>query len=167
MAPAELNYDIYNKELLVIMFALDEWCPYLLHTTEPFEIWTDHHNLSYFHQPQKLNGQQVRWYTHLQEYDYKLKHIPGASNSKANILSHLPWYKNAMLPNDNVTMLPEKCFVNKISMEMTLFEDEQFLGGGAPPISCKTTGVTILSSIDKCVKACKQKDSQVERLEKE
>ena len=42
MAPAELNYDIYNKELLAIMFALDEWCPYLLHATEPFEIWTDH-----------------------------------------------------------------------------------------------------------------------------
>ncbi len=25
MAPAELNYDIYDKELLTIMFALDEW----------------------------------------------------------------------------------------------------------------------------------------------
>jgi hypothetical protein len=25
MSPAELNYDIYNKELLVIMYALDKW----------------------------------------------------------------------------------------------------------------------------------------------
>jgi len=42
MALAELNYDIYDKELLAIMFMLDEWCPYLLHATELFEIWTDH-----------------------------------------------------------------------------------------------------------------------------
>ncbi len=87
MAPAELNYDIYNKELLAIMFALDEWHPYLLHATKPFEIWTDHQNLSYFCQPQKLNRRQARWYAHLQEYDYELKHIPGASNLKADILS--------------------------------------------------------------------------------
>jgi hypothetical protein len=25
MSPAELNYDIYNKELLAIMYVLDEW----------------------------------------------------------------------------------------------------------------------------------------------
>ena len=59
MSPAELNYDIYDKELLAIMFTLDEWRPYLLHATEPFEIWTDHQNLSYFRQPQKLNGRQA------------------------------------------------------------------------------------------------------------
>jgi hypothetical protein len=56
MSPAELNYDIYDKELLVIMYTLDEWWPYLLHAAEPFEIWTDHKNLTYFRQPQKLNG---------------------------------------------------------------------------------------------------------------
>ena len=39
MSLAELNYDIYDKELLVNMYALDEWQPYLLHATKPFEIW--------------------------------------------------------------------------------------------------------------------------------
>ena len=47
MTDAELNYDIYDKELLTIMYALKEWCPYLLDTCETFEIWTDHKNLSY------------------------------------------------------------------------------------------------------------------------
>ena len=41
MTDAKLNYDIYNKELLAIMYALKEWCPYLLNTHETFEIWTD------------------------------------------------------------------------------------------------------------------------------
>jgi hypothetical protein len=72
MSPVELNYDIYDKELLAIMYALDEWQPYLLHVSEPFEIWTDQKNLAYFRQPQKLNGRQARWYSRLQEYNYTL-----------------------------------------------------------------------------------------------
>src|SRR6266550_7434775 len=125
MALAKLNYNIYDKELLAIMFALDEWRPYLLHATEPFEIWTDHQNLSYFCQPQKLNSWKACWYACLQEYNYKLKHIPGTSNSKADILSRLPWYKNTMPPNDNVTVLPEKCFAKKVSVEMTRSEERR------------------------------------------
>ena len=38
MTDAELNYDIYDKELLAIMYALKEWRPYLLDAREAFEI---------------------------------------------------------------------------------------------------------------------------------
>ena len=41
----EWNYEIYDKEMLTIMNALDEWCPYLMGASETFEIWTDHQNL--------------------------------------------------------------------------------------------------------------------------
>ena len=51
----ERNYEIYDKEMLAIMHALDEWRQYLMGTSEPFEIWTDHKNLQYFRKPQKLN----------------------------------------------------------------------------------------------------------------
>jgi len=57
---AEMNYEIYNKELLVIIEALARWRKYLLDAIEPFEIWTDHENLKYFRKPHKLNGQQAR-----------------------------------------------------------------------------------------------------------
>ena len=56
MSDAELRYDIYDKELLAIVSALKEWHPYLLDTAEPFKIWSDHKNLSYFRKPQRLNG---------------------------------------------------------------------------------------------------------------
>ena len=62
MMDAELNYDIYDKKLLAIMYALKEWHPYLLDTHETFEIWTDHKNLSYFRIVQDLNSQQACWY---------------------------------------------------------------------------------------------------------
>ena len=38
MQPAERNYEIYNKELLVIMKALTKWRQYLLDVMEPFKI---------------------------------------------------------------------------------------------------------------------------------
>jgi hypothetical protein len=36
------NYEIYDKEMLTIMLALEEWRQYLMGTSERFEIWTDH-----------------------------------------------------------------------------------------------------------------------------
>ena len=49
------NYEIYDKEMLAIMLALEEWRHYLIGTIDIFEIWTDHQNLQYFRQPQKVN----------------------------------------------------------------------------------------------------------------
>jgi len=87
MQPAERNYEIYDKELLVIVEALTKWRQYLLDTREPFEVWMDHENLKYFREPHKLNGRQAQWYLKLQDYNFMLKHIPGKTNMKANILS--------------------------------------------------------------------------------
>ena len=56
-------------------------------TVEKFEVWTDHENLKYFREPHKLNGRQARWYLKLQDYDFTLRHIPGKTNTKADILS--------------------------------------------------------------------------------
>jgi hypothetical protein len=59
MTPAERNYEIYNKELLAIIEALKVWRQYLLNAKEQFEVWTDHENLKYYREPQKLNGRQA------------------------------------------------------------------------------------------------------------
>ena len=60
MQPVEINYEIYNKELLAIVEALIKWRQYLLDTSETFKIWIDHKNLKYFREPHKLNGRQAR-----------------------------------------------------------------------------------------------------------
>ncbi len=72
LSATERNYKIYDKELLAIMLALDEWRHYLMGATVDVEIWTDHQNLQYFRQPQKLNRRQVRWVTELAEYHFVL-----------------------------------------------------------------------------------------------
>ena len=52
---AERNYNIYDHELLAIIHTLDHWCHYLQGTHHPITPLTDHKNLTYFHQPQKLS----------------------------------------------------------------------------------------------------------------
>ena len=54
---------------------------------EKSEVWTDHENLKYFREPQKLNGQQARWYLKLWSYDFMLQHIPEKTNMKVDIPS--------------------------------------------------------------------------------
>ena len=42
---AERNYEIHNKEMLVIIWYLEAWRHFLEGAKDQFEIWTDHKNL--------------------------------------------------------------------------------------------------------------------------
>ena len=55
----ERNYEIHNKEMLVIIRGLENWRHLLEDTCFKFEIWTDHKNLEYFMKAQKLNHRQA------------------------------------------------------------------------------------------------------------
>ena len=58
----EWNYDIGDRELLaVIIRALEEWQHYLLGSPHEVVLLSNHKDLGYFKQPQKLNPQQARW----------------------------------------------------------------------------------------------------------
>lgn len=43
--PAEINYDIGNRELLAVKLALEEWRHWMDGAEQPFIVWTDHQNL--------------------------------------------------------------------------------------------------------------------------
>ena len=51
----EKRYEVHNKELLVIVKALQEWRPYLAGLDKPIQIYTDHKNLQNFATIKKLN----------------------------------------------------------------------------------------------------------------
>jgi len=119
MQPAERNYEIYDKELLAIVEALTKWRQYLLDAKEPFEVWTDHENLKYFREPHKLNGRQARWYLKLQYYNFTLKHIPGKTNTKADILSRKDQV-NTKEDNKDIQLLKNKLWQRKMTAEVTM-----------------------------------------------
>jgi len=55
LSNTERNYEIHDKEMLVVVRCLEAWRHFLEGATAKFEIWTDHKNLEYFMKAQKLN----------------------------------------------------------------------------------------------------------------
>ena len=55
MTLVELNYNIYNKELLGIVTALKKWKAFLYGTMELFRVITDYKNLVRFLITKELN----------------------------------------------------------------------------------------------------------------
>jgi len=84
MSPAEQNYQIYNKEMLAVHEALQEWRQYLLSAISPTEVWSDHLNLTYYRKPQNLSKRQARWISDLADYNFMIHHLPGKLNNKAD-----------------------------------------------------------------------------------
>ena len=108
---AERNYMIYNKELLAITWALEDWHHYLQGAKHKFEIWTDHCNLSYFNKPQNLNPQQAHWHTYLQLFNYSLCVKPGNQMGKANILSRPLGLETGENDNKNIQIFPNNVWI--------------------------------------------------------
>ena len=77
LLPAECNYEIHDKELLGIVWALKRWRPYLLSLDQPFEVFTDHNSLKYFMSSKVLTRRQARWAEILSEYHFTITYRPG------------------------------------------------------------------------------------------
>jgi hypothetical protein len=54
-SPAEYNYNIYDKELMAIIKALEEWRSECEGAAYPLQLITDHKNLEYFMTKKLLN----------------------------------------------------------------------------------------------------------------
>jgi hypothetical protein len=86
-SPAECNYDIYDKELMAIIKALEEWRPECEGSAYPLQLITDHKNLEYFMTKKLLNCKQAHWSVFLTRFDYEIVYRPGKSNGKADALT--------------------------------------------------------------------------------
>ena len=87
MTPAELNYNIYNKELLSIVTVLKEQRAFLYSIIELFKVIIDYKNLVKFLITKELNRRQVRWVKKLIKYYFKIKYIKRTKNARADALS--------------------------------------------------------------------------------
>jgi len=115
LSDTERNYEIYDKEMLVVVRCLEAWRHFLEGATIKFEIWTDYKNLEYFMKAQKLNKRQVRWALYLSRFDFMLKHVPRSKMGKVDSLSRRPdWEVRVEKDNEDETMIkPEWLVVRK------------------------------------------------------
>ena len=88
LTPTERNWQIYDRELYAIIYALDEWKHLLLGAEHTLTIHCDHKNLTYYKSPQRLTSRQARWWNNLSRYNFNLVHIPGTKLIQADALSH-------------------------------------------------------------------------------
>jgi hypothetical protein len=117
LLPAERNYNIYDRELLAIIYAVKVYRHFLLGAQQKFLIRSDHENLKYFKLPQKISACQARWHEFLQDYNFELIHFPGKSNTIADLLSRRKDHEGGINPNQNITLLPDNLFAHKVYLK--------------------------------------------------
>ena len=74
--PAECNYEIYDKELMAIVRAFEQWRPELEGAKHAVSVVSDHKNLEYFMSSKKLSRRQARWSEFLSRFDFTIKYRP-------------------------------------------------------------------------------------------
>jgi hypothetical protein len=84
---AERSYNIYDKELLVVMHTLRHWRHYLQDAKHQVIVHTNHEALLGFKEPKNINRCLARYVVELANYNIALKHIPGKENRIADALS--------------------------------------------------------------------------------
>jgi len=77
MQLAELNYEIYDKELLAIFEAFQQWHNYLEGSAHVILVLSDHKNLEYFTTTKQLTRHQVHWLEYLSRFNYLICYRAG------------------------------------------------------------------------------------------
>ena len=87
LSETEQNYEIHDKEILVVIKELEVQRHLLESTKFKFEVQIDHKNLEYFMKMQKLNWRQARQTLYLSGFDFTLKYVLRVKMEKADELS--------------------------------------------------------------------------------
>ena len=121
----------YDREFLAIVLCLRQWRHFIIGSPHQTVVFTDHQNLTYFQQPQKLTRRQVRWVIELMEYDLKLMHKAGRQMIVADALSRRADHFTGMQEdNKNVTALPEDLWIRLLDTELRDAVAKAQLGDG-------------------------------------
>ncbi|KAF8642444.1 hypothetical protein AX16_009490 [Volvariella volvacea WC 439] len=111
--PAQSNYQIYDRELLTILRALQAWRHHILGNKYTTTVYCDHRNLTYYREPQKLSPRQAWWQIDLSQFNIHLVHKLGKTLVIADALSRRPDLKPPESTEEH-TLLPPSMFISKI-----------------------------------------------------
>ncbi|RVW18577.1 Retrovirus-related Pol polyprotein from transposon 297 [Vitis vinifera] len=84
---AQRNYTTTEKELLVVVYALDKFRAYLIRSS--IVVFTDHSALKYLLTKQDAKARLIRWILLLQEFNLQIRDKKGVENVVADHLSRL------------------------------------------------------------------------------
>nr|GEU73766.1 reverse transcriptase domain-containing protein [Tanacetum cinerariifolium] len=87
MTEAQIHYTITEKEMLVVVYAFENFWPYLVLSKSI--VYTDHSALKYLLSKQDAEPRLLRWVLLLQEFDIIIRDKKGTENLVADHLSRL------------------------------------------------------------------------------
>ena len=85
---AECNYEIYDKEFMIIVYTFKEWHLKLEDFTFSVEIITDYKNLKYFMFIKQFSCCQIYWNEFLSHFNYCITYHFDKTENKLNVLTH-------------------------------------------------------------------------------
>jgi hypothetical protein len=104
----ETRYPAYDRELLAIRDAVVHWKCNLHGAAVPFTVYTDHATLRHILTQPHLTIRQMDALSVLQNYDYEVRHLPGAKNQAADALSRRPDHRRE---REGVPVIRARCQV--------------------------------------------------------
>ncbi len=124
MILAECNYEIYDKELLIIIRCLKHWRFELKCTDILIKIFIDHLNLKYFMIIKELTQRQTRWTEKLSEYNFKIIYQSGKQNLKVDALIRMSDVK-LIETNDDRKLYQHQMLLLESKFELQSIEADQ------------------------------------------
>ena len=121
---AECNYEIYDKELLIIICCLKHWRLELKCTNISIKIFIDHLNLKYFIIIKELIRQQARWAEKLSEYNFKIIYQLRKQNLKVDVLIRMSDVKSVEA-NDDWKLYQHQMLLLEGKFELQSIEADQ------------------------------------------
>ncbi|CAM4413476.1 unnamed protein product [Caretta caretta] len=86
LSERESNWSVSEKDCYAIVYALEKLRPYVWGWH--FHLQTDHAALQWLHTAPRNNKKLIQWSLALQDFDFDIQHISGASKKVADALSH-------------------------------------------------------------------------------
>ena len=121
---AERNYDIYDLELLAIVKALRHWRLLLAGSPHKIKVFSDHINLQYWRDLQKISRRVACKVLELADYDIKIHHLKGSANGRADALSRRPDFDQGEGDNEGMVVLPDALFAQLAKPEIGEEQDK-------------------------------------------
>ena len=123
LTPAERNYDIYDLELLAIVKSLRHWHPLLVGSPHKIKVFSNHMNLQYWRDPQKISQRVACEVLELADYDIEIHHLKGSANGQADALSRQLDFDQGEGDNEGMAVLPNALFARSVELEEGQDED--------------------------------------------
>ncbi len=88
MSSAECNYEIYDKELLIIIWAFEHWWLELKLTDISIKMFINHQALISLMKDKELSRRQMRWVQKFADFNFRIMYRSDKQNIKINALTH-------------------------------------------------------------------------------